>query len=304
MLQMSLSRRVVLGSIVGAVAGLAAPGASGARDEGDVVVLGQVSLSFYAVVGAVVQQVLERLGHAVQVREGPHESMFPLLSDGAIDLMVAAWLPEGHAQYWARYGGEAREVTSLYDGARFFWAVPDYVPSDAVSTIADLASPPVLERMTRDIQAIGDGAAITTASKTALERYGLADSYRVLPGSSALWLETYRRLHARGDWFVFPTWTPQFLNSAGTLRELGDPLGVLGHGNRAVLVAPSIRFDALPARTRRALARVQLSLDDVNRMDWAVNVDGRSAREAARDWLDSNADLLARWLGGHEITID
>ena len=43
------------------------------------VVLGQVYLSFYAVTGGVVHEILERLGHTVEVREGPHEKMFPLL---------------------------------------------------------------------------------------------------------------------------------------------------------------------------------------------------------------------------------
>jgi ABC-type proline/glycine betaine transport system substrate-binding protein len=66
------------------------------------IILGQVSLSFYAVTGAVVHEVRERLGHFVEVREGPHEEMFSLLGQGAIDLMAAVWLPEGHAAYWAR----------------------------------------------------------------------------------------------------------------------------------------------------------------------------------------------------------
>jgi glycine betaine/proline transport system substrate-binding protein len=238
------------------------------------------------------------------VREGPHEAIFPLLGDGTVDLMVAAWLPEGHAQYWQRYGRNAREVARLYDVARFFWAVPDYVPSEDVAAIGDLARPPVMARMTRDIQAIGPGATITTASMQVLERYGLASAYRVVPGTSTSWLDAYTRLSERGDWFVFPTWTPQFLNNAETLRELHDPLGVLGHANHAALVAPSDRFDALPARTRAALARIQLSLDDVNRMDWAVNVEGRSVQDAAQAWLQANPHHLARWLGEPEITID
>jgi hypothetical protein len=37
------------------------------------IILGQVSLSFYAVTGAVVHEVLKRLGHSVEVRQGPHE---------------------------------------------------------------------------------------------------------------------------------------------------------------------------------------------------------------------------------------
>jgi glycine betaine/proline transport system substrate-binding protein len=103
------------------------------------VILGQVSLSFYAVTGAVVHAVLERLGHAVEVRQGPHEEMFPLLCNGSIDLMAAAWLPEGHAAYWSKYGAAAREVATLYDGARFFWGAPDYVPPEQVGSIADLS---------------------------------------------------------------------------------------------------------------------------------------------------------------------
>lgn len=66
------------------------------------VMLGQVSLSFYAVTGAVVQEVLERLGHPVQLRTGPHDEMFPLLGQGSIDVMAAAWLPAGHAASCAR----------------------------------------------------------------------------------------------------------------------------------------------------------------------------------------------------------
>ena len=61
------------------------------------VVVGQISLSFYAVTGAIVQQVLERLGHTVEIVEGSHGQIFPRLGAGEVDLLVAAWLPYGHA---------------------------------------------------------------------------------------------------------------------------------------------------------------------------------------------------------------
>ena len=93
--------------------------------------------------GAVVHDILERLGHRVEVRQGPHEEIFPMLGAGAVDVMAAAWLPEGHAAYWSRYGADAMEVATLYDGARFLWAVPPYVPANEVASIADLARPSV-----------------------------------------------------------------------------------------------------------------------------------------------------------------
>jgi glycine betaine/proline transport system substrate-binding protein len=260
------------------------------------VTLGQVSLSFYAVTGAVVHEILERLGHRVDVLQGPHEEMFPHLGAAAIDLMAAAWLPEGHAAYWARYGGEAMEVATLYEGARFFWAVPRYVPADEVASIADLAKPAVADRMSRLIQSVGAGATITTVSGKAATEYGLGPSgYLVRPGTPAEWIAAYDKAIADRRWIVFPTWAPQFLNRHGDLRPLDDPRGVLGGLNRAALVAPRAAFQALPDRTREVLSRISLGLDGVTEMDWAVNVDKQTPREAARAWLGANAGRVAAW---------
>ena len=289
-----ISRRVLLAmgaaATVGVSGSTAAPGSS-------LVTLGQVALSFYAVAGAVVQEVLERLGHRVEVKHGAHEAIFPLLGAGEVDVMAAAWLPEGHAAYWSRYGSDAVEVATLYEGARFFWAVPDYVPVEDVASMADLPRPSVTARMTRLIQSVGAGATITSVSQRALSEYGLAASgYVVRPGTPAEWTAAYAAAIAERRWIVFPTWTPQYLNRGGALRPLDDPRGVLGGVNRGVLVAPRARLAALPERTRVALSRIALGLDGVTDMDWAVNVDGQSPREAARAWLSANAARVDAWL--------
>ena len=262
------------------------------------VVLGNVSLSFYSVTGAVVAEVLKRLGHQLELREGSHEEIFPQLANGSIDLMAAAWLPEGHGEYWARYGAQAQEVAVLYDGARFFWGVPDYITPE-VESIADLARADVVSRMSLRIQGIGAGAAISMRSRQVIAAYGLGQKgYTWRSGTQADWLAAYQAAVARRQWIVFPTWAPQFLNRDGRIRELRDPQGVLGGSNRAVLVAPRSRFTALPERTRRTLARVTLDIDAVTTMDWDVNVGGRSPTEAAQAWIGANSARMNSWLGG------
>jgi glycine betaine/proline transport system substrate-binding protein len=232
-------------------------------------VLGQVSLSFYAVVGGVIHEILERLGHAVEVRQGPHEEMFPLLEQKAIDLMVAVWLPEGHGAYWAQYGKGAREVTRLYDGARFFWAVPSYVPTSEVASIADLARPSVAERMTKLIQGIGPGATITAVSLKAVSEYGLEPlGYSLRSGTTAQWTGAFDVAIAENKWMVFPTWAPPYLNRGGKLRMLEDPRGVLGGTNHGSVVAPDERFVLLPQATRNVLSRITLDINSVTEMDW------------------------------------
>ena len=46
------------------------------------IVLGRIDESFHQVAAAVVEEVLLRLGHEVEVREGPHPEMYPLLARG------------------------------------------------------------------------------------------------------------------------------------------------------------------------------------------------------------------------------
>lgn len=292
--QILLSRRSLL--IAGAGV-LACKAAEARAPEPRSVILGQVSLSFYAVTGAVVQKVLERLGHHVEVLQGPHEQMFPLLGEGHIDLMTAAWLPEGHGAYWSRYGARATEVARLYDGARFFWAVPSYIPAEDVSSIQDLAKPSVAARMTKLIQGIGAGATITVVSRTAVQDYGLVPlGYSLRPGTQAEWVGALNSAVAGRRWVVFPTWSPQYLNRSNELRPLSDPRGSLGGINHASLVAPRARFEALPERTRAALTRIDLGMDGVTEMDWLVNVEGRSPRDAARIWMKANDERVEGWL--------
>src|SRR5690349_8679896 len=99
----------MLGSIATASAAERAPSAQLVR-------LGQINLSFYAVTGGVVQEVLERLGHTVEVSGGSHAQIFPRLGSGEVDLLVAAWLPHGHAVYWTQYGEHAEKLGVLYEG--------------------------------------------------------------------------------------------------------------------------------------------------------------------------------------------
>lgn len=295
-----MDRRTCLKATLGATAALLVSGPSAAQvAQSSPVVLGQVSLSFYAVVGGVIQEILERLGHVVEVRQGPHEQIFPLLGEAGIDLMVGAWLPEGHSAYWARYGKDAQEVARLYDGARFFWAVPEYVPASEVDSLVDLAKPGVVERMGKVIQGIGAGAGITVVSTRAVREYGLESlGYAVRPGTATEWIAAYESASAEKRWVVFPTWAPQYLNRGGKLRPLADPKGVLGGTNHAALVAPRERFGRLPQTTRNVLSRISIDIDSVTEMDWHVNVNKMTPRVAAKAWMDANPHRVAAWLQG------
>lgn len=262
-------------------------------------VLGQVSLSFHAVTGAVVQEVLERLGHSVEVREGAHEIIFPMLGRGEVDLLAAAWLPKGHAAYWAKYGDQAIELATLYEEARFFWGVPDYVPVDTVRSVTDLAKPEVAAKMTRTIQGIGPGAGITVFSLQVMQAYGLDRAgYEFRTGTATEWIEAFEQGIAEKRWVILPTWQPQFLNQAHRIRPLQEPMGLLGTVDRAILVAHRSFPSKVPAQTLAVLRRVNLGIEAVTSMDYAVNVERKTPRESARAWMNANPARVSTWFDG------
>jgi glycine betaine/proline transport system substrate-binding protein len=269
---------------------------SGSAQAQGTVTLGQISISFYAVTGQVVQAVLERLGHTVKLVTGSHAQIFPELGRGNVDLLVAAWLPSGHAQYWEQHGKEAVELTTLYRGARLFWAVPSYVPVDAVTGVEDLSKPDIAARMVKRIRGTGPDSGLMIGSRRIMQAYELETAgYELLPGKHEQWNAYFEDNYRHKRWFVMPYFRPNYLNRIAEMRMLEERFEFLGGDNNGVLVAHRNFIDRVPARTVAVLRKVNLDLDTVAEMDYAVQIEGSNPREAALDWMARNASRVESW---------
>lgn len=268
------------------------------EDQGRIV-LARIDEGFHQVAAAVVEEVLLRLGHEVEVHEGAHPDIYPKLHQGEYDLFADAWLPHGHAVYWDKIQDRVLEVAELYDNAYFFWAVPNYIPADLVSSILDLAKPEVVERMTTlVVQGTRAGAGLSMRSNQLVVDYGLDKlgwSHRI--GDHQAIIDTVNSRTAAGDWFVTPLWQPLFLNEVHDMRALDDPRGAFPPPDRASLLAYDEAWARLPERTREVLSRIRYTAADVNVMDVAFSVDGLDALAAVRRWMDDHPDEVAAWFG-------
>ncbi|HEX7811100.1 MAG TPA: glycine betaine ABC transporter substrate-binding protein [Burkholderiales bacterium] len=261
------------------------------------VAMGHVDLSFYEVTASLVQQVLERMGCNVSVKKGSHAQIYPLLGNGEVDLFVAAWLPNAHARYWEEYKDSTVKVVALYEDARLFWAVPDYIPAADVGSVADLRKPEVAAKMQKEVRGPGADSGLMLGSKKIFTEYGLEESgYNLLPGKPADWIANFNDNVAAGRWFVMPLWQPQYLNKSNKLRVLDEPKKLLGGSDTAWLVAHKDLRSKVDAKTWKALQRMSLSVRAVTEMDYLVNVQKMSPRDAARHWMGSHPDTVSYWI--------
>ena len=123
----------------------------------------------------------------VEVTTGSHGQIFPRLGAGEVDLLVAAWLPHGHAVYWKQYGdkrradrGVVRGRSLRLDGAAPMYRRRSWLPS----TISP--SPKSLARMEHRIQGTGRDSGNMMVSADVMKAYRLdAAGYELVPGTLA-----------------------------------------------------------------------------------------------------------------------
>jgi len=288
----SSSRR----SLLGAAAAASTLGLLPMPARAAVVTIGNVDLSFYEVTANVIQFLFERKGWNVAVDTGSHSAMFPKVASGQVDVFVAAWLPDAHAVYWKEYGQNLVEVSTLYEDAQLYWAVPDYVDA-SVRSVADLLRPAVAEKMAKTIRGTPADSGLMIGSRKVFEHYKLAGGgYELTPGPAKEWIAGIEARIAAREWFVTPLWRPQYLNRAHRFRVLSEPMKFLGGPNRAVLVVNSGFWSGLNKAQRSMLSRIELSLKAVTEMDYWVNAERMSTRDAARRWVGSNPNTVSYWM--------
>ncbi|WP_445503318.1 glycine betaine ABC transporter substrate-binding protein [Microvirga sp. G4-2] len=259
------------------------------------VVVGQVNLTFYVASAAVVREVLERLGHSLTVVEGNHRDIYAKLGNQEVDMLVASWLPHAHGPLQAPIADQLVEAATLYEDARLYWAVPAHVPVSAVRTIDDLKKADVQARMEKDIVGVGPGSGLMAGSTDIMEEYGLATagySLRVAPAPE--WAKNLADASASGKWMVMPLWQPQYLNAVYPVRVLEESRGIFGT-DRAVVVVRKETWNGWPERTRKVLSRVHLGISVVTELERQIVVDGKEPRQAAREWMEANAQTVSAW---------
>jgi len=234
----------------------------------------------------------ERIDHPVELVEAPISEQYQGIAAGRIDAMLMSWQPETHAPYMRRISDRVEHLGVLYDGARLGWAVPDYVPSEEIASIADLAAQ--AERFGGQITGIDPDAGLTRLSRQALNRYDL-DDYELTTSSGPDMAERLREATEAGEWIVVTAWNPHWIFAAFDLRYLDDPRAILGGAERVqVLARPGFYADH-PAAARM-LARMYLDLDTLEAALLQVERFGHDA--AVDHYMEAHDDQIDYWVNG------
>lgn len=280
----------LLGSAIVA-AGLAA-GAVHAEDKS--IKIGWTAWSDCEATTQIAKQILEqKLGYKVELVLADIGLQYQGVAKGDTDVMLMAWLPTTHQNYWAKFKDQVVDLGILYDNAKLGWAVPTYIPESELKSITDLTKPEVKKQLKGTIQGIDPGAGLTQASEKVIKAYELG--YHLQTASDAAMVAALDRAVKRKEWIVVTTWSPHWMFAQYPLRYLDEPKGVMG-GAEAIHAVSRKGFETDHPSAAAFIKNLKLPLSDLEAI--MLKAKSTSFEKEAAAYIAANPDKVAVWLKG------
>ncbi|WLR95109.1 glycine betaine ABC transporter substrate-binding protein [Shinella zoogloeoides] len=234
----------------------------------------------------------DELGQEVELVQTDVAPLYQGVSRGDLDAMMMAWLPETHADYFAKVKDKVTTLGTVYDGAKLGWVVPKYIPEEAISSIDDLKKDDVKDKLKGSIEGIDPGAGLTRLSEKAVKDYGL-DAYKLQISSEAGMLTTVDRAIRKEDWFVATSWSPHWMFGKYELRYIDDPKGSLGKAEHVDVIARK-DFEKDNPEVAGFLSRMKLPIGDLEAAMFAAQE--TTYEKAVDKYIADHPDQIKAWL--------
>jgi glycine betaine/proline transport system substrate-binding protein len=233
-----------------------------------------------------------KLNQKVELVQADVAPLYQGVGRGDLDLMMMNWLPQTHADYYAKVKDKAETLGTIYDGAKLGWVVPDYIPADQISSIEDLKKEDVQKKLSGTVQGIDPGAGLTRLSQKAIEDYGL-DGYKLQISSEAGMLTTVDRAMRSEKWFVATAWSPHWMFGKHKLRYIADPKKSLGEAEHVDILARK-GFTSDNPKVAGFLSRMKLPIPD---LEAAMFTAQETSYDAAVDkYITDHPDQVKSWI--------
>lgn len=242
------------------------------------------------------KRILEDEGYSVSLTQLDAAPVYAGLAAGDIDFFTDAWLPTTHEDYWNEYGDQLEDINVWYDKGTLKLTVPTYL--EDINSIADLKGN--ADMFGGVIVGIEPGAGLTRLTREAVMPGYELDGYELLEGSTPAMLAELDRAIDREEPIVVTLWRPHWVYAAHDLKDLDDPQGLFGEGDKMHILARLGFSEDFPA-VAGWLANFRMDDDSLAKLSQFVIDDYGSGREeeAVEAWLSepANQALVDGWLG-------
>src|SRR5690554_1173620 len=250
--------------------------------------LGYVNWACATATGYLAKNIFEsELDMDVNLRDMQAGLMWQSLGTGDIDMILSAWLPLTHGQYYDEVEEDVELVRENYEGARIGLVVPEYVDIDSIEELNDH-----VDEFGGQIVGIDAGAGIMNATQEALEVYDL--DYSLLESGDAAMTAELSTAIENEEWIVITGWTPHWKFAQFDLKFLEDPQDVYGGEETINSVTREGFADDFPW-VQSFLENFYMTDEQLGGLIGLMEEVGDND-QAAQQWIEENRELVDEWL--------
>jgi glycine betaine/proline transport system substrate-binding protein len=256
-----------------------------------------------------VQAVLqERLGYPVELLRMEADQIWRAVAAGEADVMLSAWLPVTHQNYFDQHGEKLVNLGPNLTGARTGLVVPDVSPGRQTGPLGQRAKPYIetdsiaelnehAEQFRHRIVGIDPEAGVMKRAREAIRAYGL-EGYRLIDGSENSMTAELSNAIRHKKWIVVTGWTPHWMFARWNLRFLDDPQNIFGGAESIhTMVRPGLKEEMPEVVT--FLDRFAWTPEEASQfMIWNQADEGLYPYEKALRWMRIYPERVDQWLGG------
>lgn len=248
---------------------------------------------------------LEGLGYEANIDFVSVPIGFQTIKNGGIDVFLGNWMPAQQEYLKNLQDADAVEIiTTNLEGAKYTLAVPDYVASQGVTSVADLAK--LGKEFDHKIYGIDPGSPGNANIQKVIdnEAFGLKGWSVIESGEQAM-LAQVERYTKKKTPVVFLAWAPHPMNEkfpitylSGADAEFGPDFG----GANINTIARKGWTEKCP-NAAKFFTNLKFDLPIENVLMGMITDDNMHPNIAAKQWLRKNPEQIEIWLDGIE-TID
>ena len=256
----------------------------------------------------VAAQILEAMGHDVEVEELDPQFVYQGMQSDDVDATLGTWMPAHEDMLEPLLADEQAERHAVnLDEAIQGLTVPEYVREQGIESVSDLVAEG--EMFDHNIYAIEAGAGMTRNFQEAVaDDYKGLGEWEVLPSSTSGMLAQVERSVSREEPIVFHGWRPHWMDLEYELHFIADHDSTLEQGaeiaeqESTVYTVVRTAWPETNPEAARFLEQFQVEADHQSEWIEGFTRDERDADVVAREWIEAHPEVVAAWLDGVATT--
>ncbi|HKK63691.1 MAG TPA: glycine betaine ABC transporter substrate-binding protein [Bacteroidales bacterium] len=204
--------------------------------------------------------------------------------DAKGDVCLDAWLPNTHADYWAKYGDNINKIGESFSNGTTGLVVPSYVDINSISELNAHK-----EKFDGEIIGIGSGAGIHKNTLKAIEEYDL--DFEQITSSGAAMVASLEKSIRDNEWTVITGWKPHYKWAQFDIKYLEDPKGIYPKDVCAIISRRGFETDH--PEVEDFFNNFNFNEEELYSLLDAIKT--TSEETGAKQWYKENKELVQSW---------